>query len=98
MPISGEATSSRKSITWKIRAVYFPVLTSLVNCIFNATDSDLVTVKNFQPQNCMGIQSLQSIKPCFITVLDSLMSKIPRIVHRNRPRIRLAWRNFLARS
>ena len=34
--------------------------------------SDLVTVKNFQPQNCMGIQSLQAIEPCFITVLDSL--------------------------
>ena len=40
--------------------------------LFQCKRSDLVTVKNFQPQNCMGIQSLQSIKPCFITVLDSL--------------------------
>jgi hypothetical protein len=32
--------------------------------------SDLVTVRNFQFQNCMGIQSFQAIKPCFNTELD----------------------------
>ena len=34
--------------------------------------SDLVTLKIFQFQNFMGIQSLKAIKPCFNTELDSL--------------------------